>query len=242
MSTEIAVSTLKSDSSLKAYYRFSTGALKTDSGNGAGHTLTDISAPTEGTGVFGKCAVFAGDDAYSTADHADFKPTGNFSISLWVKASSTAANQYLFQSLSINTAYAGIAVYLRTTTTKAIYAYSGKNSGTTKSTDWEGITGSTQVGDGNWHLVVFTWDGSSLCLYVDGVSDATPVTWANAPSYAVTNYVRVGDLCHNGDEEQFLTGSLDDVALWNGIALSQSYITELWRRRMGGLITAGIIP
>jgi hypothetical protein len=43
--------------------------------------------------------------------------------------------------------------------------------GTTTAT----VTGSTSINDGNWHLVVGRWDGANLTLYVDGVSDATPV-------------------------------------------------------------------
>jgi len=37
--------------SLVAYYKFTSGALTTDSGNGAGHALTAISVPTEDAGV-----------------------------------------------------------------------------------------------------------------------------------------------------------------------------------------------
>jgi hypothetical protein len=39
----------------------------------------------------------------------------------------------------------------------------------------ESIFSALTMNDGNWHHFVFTWDGSFLHLYLDGVENATPV-------------------------------------------------------------------
>jgi hypothetical protein len=215
---------------LKAYYRFTSGALTTDS-SGNGHTLTAISDPAETTGVFAGGVDLDGNDGYSATDHADFKPTGAFSVSAWVKANLITGNQYIFQSFSANTNYAGFIVYIKAAKDQGVIFFaSGKNTGTTRNTDLKAIDGSTTVADNLWHQVVVVWDGSYLYLYVDGVEDATPVAWANAPVYAATNYVRIG--CYNGSgtNNLFFTGQLDEVALWNGKALSALEISQMYNR------------
>jgi hypothetical protein len=216
--------TLFNDSNLVAYYRFESGALTTDSST-KGHTLTAISAPAEGTGRFGGAAVFDGtDDAYSCADHADFKPTGNFSIGCWVKTTDT--DGALFHSYSQNTNRAGIRLII--VSGGKVQLLSGKNTGTTIGVDAQLIVSATSITDNAWHFIVATWDGSYLRIYIDGVSDATPVSWAYAPAYAATNYVRIG--CSNaaGSNSTFLAGSLDDIFLFNGKALSASEVDSLY--------------
>jgi len=45
------------------------------------------------------------------------------------------------------------------------------------------IEGATALVTGRWHFICATWDGSTLRLYLDGISDATPLattgTWAS---------------------------------------------------------------
>jgi large repetitive protein len=211
------------ESVLKAYYRFESGALTTDS-SGESHTLTAISDPAEDTGKWSGAVAFDGNDAYSAVDHADFKPTGNFTIGAWVKTSVDTGG--IFQSYSANTNIAGIQILTVSNIARLI---SGKNNGTVQGTHYQIIDGTTNVCDGNWHFVVGTWDGSYLRIYVDGVSDATAVSWANAPAYAATNYVRLGCRNRTGTNEIFLTGSLDDVFILNGKALSDYEVLSIYR-------------
>jgi len=223
--TEFNSSSLIGNSNLKAYYRFSDGALTTDTTAG-GHTLTAISAPTLGTGKFAGCADFAGDDAYSATDHADFKPAGNFSVALWVKTTSTTGDKYLFQSFSANTNMAGI--YLRISDEDNVRFVSGKNSGVSLGTDYQRIDSTTTVADGNWHFIVATYDSSKLHLYIDGLEEGTGTTWANAAAFAATNYVRIG--CSNaaGTDANFMNGSIDDLCFFNGKALTAAEIATLY--------------
>ena len=216
------------ETNLKAYYRFSTGALTTDS-SGAGHTLTAISDPAEVTGVFGKAADLDGNDAYSATDHADFKPTGNFSVGGWFKTS-TAGWETIFASSDYKSGkWAGFLLYMYS---GHLSILSGKNTGAVSGTDYGEVwsTSAIHYNDGAWHFVVGTWDGTYLKLYVDGAQDGGNISWANAPVYLATNPVRVGcDYETNSAANiNFMTGSLDDVWLFNGKALSATEIASLW--------------
>jgi hypothetical protein len=216
------------ESVLKAYYRFESGALTTDS-SGESHTLTAISDPAEDTGKWGGGVTLDSNDAYSATNHTDFKPTGNFTIGVWVKIA-TPATSFLFSSYAYDgSVYAGIWLYVNTTTGYASFS-SSKNTGKVAGTDFQVITGGTNVCDGNWHFVVGVWDGTYLRIYVDGVSDATAVAWANAPAYATTTYVRIGARKNSASaEDLFLTGSLDDVFILNGKALSDYEVLSIYR-------------
>jgi hypothetical protein len=216
---------------LKAYYRFESGALTTDS-SGENHTLTAISDPAEGTGKFGGAVDLDGNDAYSAADHADFKPTGNFTVGAWVKTTGDADDAFVLVSYSQNTKVAGWGLYIGyvSSTVGMAKFITGKNTGTTVNTDWKLATGTVDIVDGNWHFIVATWDGSNIKVYTDG-GDEVSVAWTYAPAYAATNYVRVG--CNNltGTNTQFLTGSLDDVFLLNGTALTAYQVKEIYEGR-----------
>lgn len=230
---EFYLSPLADDAQLVFYCRFSAGALTTDTENA--HTLTAISDPAETTGVFDGGVAFDGNDAYSASDHADFKPTTAFSVAAWVKTSTTGAEQTIMQSY----AEAGSKMagwLLRISSGNKILFRSGKNSGTSAGTDYQQITGGTTVTDGNWHYVVAVWDGTYLRLYIDGASDANAVSWANAPAYQATNYVRVGCENDTGTNISFLTGSLDDLYIFNGQALSATEIYDLYNGYGGARI------
>lgn len=227
MPTEIFTSDFYGISTLKAYYQFSTGALTTDS-SGNSHTLTAISAPAEDTaGVFGGAVALATDDAYSATDHADFQPAGNFSVVAWVKFPTVAAIAGYFQSYSVNTNIAGI--FFGCASNGHTYLVSGKNTGAVNNTDYAQVIGTGNPDDGTWHFVVGTWDGSFLRVYLDGALDCSPTAWANAPVFATTNYIRVGCRCHTGTNINFLTGSIDDLAFFNGKALSLAEVEYLYR-------------
>ena len=225
MAQEIFTTALITSSLLKAYYRFSDNFLTLDS-TSKGHTLTAISDPAEdASGKFGYAVALDGDDAYSIADHADLKPTGSFTIGGWIKAT-TPASGCIFQSYSMNTNHAGFRLDL--SALGKLQLLSGKNTGTTAGVDYQLVLSTTVVMDNTWHFCVGTWDGVHLKVYVDGTQEGGDVDWANAPAYAATNYVRVGCRNASGADGPFVTGSLDDVFLINGMALTSAEISSLW--------------
>lgn len=231
---ELTKTILKDSANLKAYYRFESGALTTD-GSGNSHTLTAIATPTEdASGKYGGAVAYASasSQAHSAVDGADFKPTGNFSISAWIKTSTTGTQKVIFTSWAAATSkYAGIEMQIDAS--NKINIYSGKNSGVVEGTDLQKAVSATSVTDGNWHHVVGTWDGSTLRAYVDGKMDGSAV-WANAPVYQATNYVRVGCANDTGTNYGYFNGSIDDLAFFNGTALSADQIKELYEGRYIG--------
>ena len=219
------IKTLSQFANLKAYYRFSSGALTTDS-SGAGHTLTAISDQAEdASGKFGGAVALDGNDAYSATDHADFKPTGNYTFSCWFKGNTNpAANAGLFQSYSNNTKIAGISIRLDAAG-KLIFL-TGNNTGTTLHTNFEYTTSSVAVTDNVWHLLTCVYNGATLGAYIDGTLDVS-TAWTNAAAYAATNYVRLMTLNNAGTDEGFITGSLDDVVFFDR-ALTADEISKLY--------------
>jgi len=207
-----------------AYYRFESGAFTTDS-SGNSHTLTDLSDSAEVTGKFGGGAGLDSNDAFSAVNDADFRPTGDFTIGAWIKASSTGVRKTIFQSYSQNTDIAGIRLLI--SNGGYLDLISGKNNGTTEGVNYKSCVGDVSIDDNAWHFVVGTWDGAKLYVYVDGIED-TQEAWTDAPAYAATNYVRVGCRNNDGTNEEFLVGSIDDVFLLNGTALSGEEVLGIY--------------
>ena len=89
------------------------------------------------------------------------------------------------------------------------------------------IAGTTNVVDGNWHNVIGTYDGSQLKLYLDGNSEATPVSETRAiienTSYNLTLGCELGAY---GFSWAF-TGSMSNASLWN-TALTSAQVTEIY--------------
>jgi len=174
-----------------------------------------------------------GNDAFSATDHADFKPTGAFTVGGWFKSASATTQRLVFQSFSyILTKYAGIRLYIETD--HKLTFDTGKNTGNVDGTDVKFIHGSTTIDDGSWCWGVVTWNGTHLNLYVNGSPDADAVAWANAPAYNATNYVRVGCKSNDGSNAGFFTGNLDEIFLINGTAWDASTVTNYYKKFLTG--------
>ena len=223
---ELNSTILKNSSNLKAYYRFESGALTTDS-SGNSHTLTAISDPAETTGKFGGGVELDGNDGYSHADHADFKPTGDFTVGAWIKTSTTGTQKTIFSSSGAFPS----GFFLDITTANVPRFFVGNNAGGYN----DQVIGTTNVCDGNWHLVIVTYVTATKFgrMYVDGKHEDVENT-AISIAYNATNYVRVGCNASDGSDGEFFTGSLEDVFLLNGTALSADQIKELYEGRYVG--------
>jgi len=87
-----------------------------------------------------------------------------------------------------------------------------------------GVVGNVDVNDGQWHHVAGVYDGSKICLYVDGALDAS----AKASGTINTDNfdVYIGE---NAEQPgRGFTGLLDDVAVFNQ-ALNPEQISQLYR-------------
>lgn len=187
----------------------------------------DIAQRVAGTGA----VTFGADDAYSHADHADFKPTGAFTVGAWVKKDGIGTtNCRIFSSRNlVGSVNAGWTLGILAGSGRP-YFESGKNTGITVGTHVGYMVGETMICDNQWHLVVGVWDGSAeLKLYVDGKQDTTAYPWANAPAYAATNYVYIASGKNTVPADAyFLNGSLSDVFLHNGTALTDGQVADIY--------------
>lgn len=219
-------------------YRFDTGALTTDSSANARTLTASGSAPTEVTGKFGTAASFASASTqyYTATDNTEWKPTGSFTVSAWIKTSTTGATQTIAASYAQNTNPAGWWFFV--TTTNQVGLRIGANAAT-QGTGWNDVVGNYVVTDGNWHHVAATWDGWTMKVYVDGVLDAQ-ILWVLAPVYQGTNYPRIGAVSTTSTTPlagTYFNGVIDDVAVIKGSALLAQEVLDLAVR--GTPITAG---
>lgn len=100
---------------------------------------------------------------------------------------------------------------------------------------WGGtvVTGGTAVA-GIAHLVVATYDGINLRVYVDGSLVAGPTAPGITPSIG-SGHANIGAL-FSTSLAAFFSGTVDEVAIW-GSALTATQIGNLWAAAIGVPIT-----
>ena len=84
------------------------------------------------------------------------------------------------------------------------------------------ITGSTIVGDNQWHHVAVTWESGSHTLYLDGEVDGTSEVEGTIRSSTIP--LTIGAWIGSG--QSYSNSSIDDVRIYNNI-LSQSEVLAL---------------
>ena len=205
----------------KAYYRFESGALTTDS-SGNGHTLTNVNGCTEQAGKFGGGAglVRASNQVFTVAHHADFNiGTSPFTVGLWLKRSSVGA------------IYCGLIAKVDVDTTGFRFDISAGNTLDLTCFDPAGtdtVLTTETISDANLHFAVAVRDGSKLRIYIDGVQcyntandNARNIDNADVP-FTIGAY-RSNDLINH-----IFDGIIDDAFLINGLALTPTQILRLY--------------
>ena len=175
-------------------------------------------------GKSGNAFVFNGTNADILFPNGAWNFTGNFSISMWVKFSSSGLSQILIS----NVTFGGTSTGWFIEKTLLELRFRGLNNGSlvlsaTKST----FSPSTSV---YTHLVFIR--GSVISkIYIDGVLDATGTT--GAPNYASTNYPMIGANKYDASNyQEFFNGNIDEVNLWNK-ELTATEVTELYNAGTG---------
>ena len=195
------------------------------SGNGNHATLGGMSAPATATSGWGNGKLGGGLNFDGTNDHvvlpssSPLRVTNNFTISLWFKPSSlTQSGNYLMGKTNTagdNSDYAVIWEY--TNNKVEFFCGTGCSLGFTVANTQLSIT------DTNWHHIVYTYDGSSLRGYVDGVVGMTPVSGGGSINTGT------GSLYFGGFNPitALFSGAQDEVRIYNR-ALTQAQITALY--------------
>ncbi|MFL6374830.1 MAG: LamG-like jellyroll fold domain-containing protein [Pyrinomonadaceae bacterium] len=101
------------------------------------------------------------------------------------------------------------------------------------------VIGTRVLNDGAWHHIVGTRQGTTGNVYVDGTSDATPITNASLASINTNcNFGFIGGFrsdafCSSPANESFFNGLIDEVSVYNR-ALTQAEFTSIYNAGLAG--------
>ena len=200
------------DKAVSYYWRFEASSAATV-GN---PTMEDVGTPTYTAGKYGNALTLDGStDALSITDHADFKPTGAFTIGVWAKTADHTRT--IFQSWNRNGGnYNGIILWIGSGGQVTFAADAGTNLRPY-------IQGTTVVTDNAFHHIAVTAKDNWVQLYVDGKLDASG--YLPSPTYHATNIVEIGRQWTTQDGlSQWFKGQIDDLFFIKDVALPETAI------------------
>jgi len=197
------------------------------SGNANNGTLTG--GPTRAIGKIGQGLSFDGTDDYVNAGRNSSLDMGanNFSVGGWIKTSGNPSAQ------------AGDAGY-GLLATKGSSGAGGKRYGLWAYRQTSGVAalnldddaaeayfeGTTNIDDGNWHMVYGVRDGNTARIYVDGIQENT-ADITGLGSLDDTNKDFIFSAESHDPIKYFVRGTIDDVRIYNR-ALSADEIKRLY--------------
>ena len=178
-------------------------------------------------GKSGNAFVFNGTNAGVLFSNGVWNFTGNFSISMWVKFSTSGLSQILISNFTIGgtTIVSGWFVE-KTLLELRLRGYNNGNLvlSATKSS----FSPSTSV----YTHLVFTRSSVNSKIYIDGVLDTTS-TATGAPNYESTNYPMIGANKYDASTyQEFFNGNIDEVNLWTK-ELTATEVTDLYNTGTG---------
>ncbi len=187
------------------------------SGNGNNGTYQGGMGTVADTGSGGTLA-YSFDGSNDYIDTTGFSIShAAYSVSLWMNLSGpTNQTQVVFntsdssnrRSCNIGVGSAGVAIGGHQTTTGNYFAFA-----------------TTVVNNAGWKHVLYTYDGSDLEIFIDGVSEAT-VSAVDSNAAQTVGYIgRLG-----GGSPSWVHGKLDDIRTYDR-AVTQEEITHLASQR-----------
>ena len=221
---------------LLAYYRFD---------ETSGTNVEDVHSDHDGTasrtnilnnagGILGYKGVFSAGvaDRVEIPNHADLRPTGNFSVQGWLKMSSSTTYHDLANSCSQYTGTGPSGFRLGVNMDDAHDHKAGFMIGNGATGSPPFVWSTTSVDDDAWHYLVGTWDGTYMKLYIDGTQEGGDVSGINA-AYQTSNFPTIGVFHYNTSSYVcYMNGSVDEVAYW-GRAITSTEVTTLWNDGTG---------
>ncbi|MFC1775677.1 LamG domain-containing protein, partial [Patescibacteria group bacterium] len=184
------------------------------SGQGNNGSLVGQTSTTTSPGKIGQALDFDGDDDYvNVGDSADLDITENITMSTWVKLDKIDASE---QGILSKTDSSSWGVY--------DLIYDGNN-GKVFRVEISGLTDTQVYGSivptvDTWYNVVGTYDGSNLCVYVNGVQDDCDPSTGTIDTNNLP--LRLG--VHRN---LYMDGAVDDTRIYNR-ALSADEINRLY--------------
>jgi hypothetical protein len=219
---------------LKGYWKFDEGsgtAANDSSGNNNAGTLTN--SPTWTTsGKINDALTFNGTNSYVTMGNvASMNSLTAVTVSAWIKSSSSGANagagndhEVVDKSICTGAANDGPFELMVSNAGSEKASFAVYPSGGVPGNVYISGDSTTNVDDGNWHLLVGTYDGSNASIWVDGTLQNFYTLGAVTLS-SNTNPFEIGG-CVNG--ATFIwSGTIDDVRVYSR-ALSPSDVLTLY--------------
>jgi hypothetical protein len=159
--------------------------------------------------------------SFSLGTSSTLNPSTTLSINAWFKTTDNTVFQCVMSrdtvsSIGVDRCY-------------GLYVLSGKLYGEVFSSSTAStITGGTTLANNTWYMVTMVQNGTDLRIYLNGTSDATPVSSAITLFTATINtYIGA-----RGNSTGYMKGSLDEIGLWS-TALSSTEVTELYNGGVG---------
>jgi len=183
----------------------------------------DYDAASDVTGL-----QFDGIDDYILIEENVLPDSGDYTISIWVKADSSNV---------------GARTLISQSDTSGSPFYFGSNSGSDLSgkikmnQDWESLESSPFYLDNKWHLYTIVNDGtigdSSIIIdtslfYVDGVEISTVM--GEGKGYPIDERFFIGTMWDSSGE--FFSGAIDDISIWDR-KLSSKEISSIYNSGIG---------
>lgn len=166
-------------------------------------------------------ALFNGTTGYIVSTLTSDLPTGAgaFSMECWMKfAANPAASNDFYMLGDFDSGNHNLFFQLQTTGFVKVLSNSGPAT----------ITSNAALTTNVWHHLVATYDGVTLRLYIDGTLQTATNTTTLAMGY-VGSYPYVIGATTSGathtTPQGFFAGSLDEIALYTGVALSGAQVT-----------------
>lgn len=150
-------------------------------------------------------------DYVEISNPSAFYNTGDFSLSVWVKYTSTLSSRNIINLVD----------------NKAVYISGGKLLGFFRNSggSFKSISTSLNYNDGNWHNLVFTKDNTNLTLYVDGSQVAQNSLGGVGQSGGTAN-ARLGARSLSSPSNYFI-GKSDEPAYFD-YKLTSSDVTNIY--------------
>ncbi len=175
-------------------------------------TVTAATLTTDKKAQTNRAYSFDGSTAYMSMGSASSLNTGTtISVSAWFYPTSNAVYQPIVSKVP-----AGFATGWEMANSSGVYRVTLRNSTLNIQT--------TAVSLNQWHLITFTYDGTTLTLYADGVSVGS--TTGSATPDSAANFMvatRAADISNK------FSGSIDDVRMYNR-AISATEVAALYKQ------------
>jgi Concanavalin A-like lectin/glucanases superfamily len=193
-------------------------AVADSSGNGNNGTI--LRGTTWVDGRLGGGLFFDGTGRVLVADNAALEPPTTVSVSAWIRnLGSPGDYRYIMAKSASGCITASYGLY--SGPSGGLIFYVSRNRGTAYSRSPDAGTG---VWDGNWHLVVGTFDGTFVRLYVDGhqIGNGTERPGPLEYLFPNSNDLFIGD--YPGCQPHNFKGTIDELNIWR-VALTPAQVT-----------------